>query len=392
MPRLKNALPSYRKHRASGQAVVTLSGVDRYLGRHGTKASRTLYDRLVAEWLASGRKAAAADAATLSVVELCSRYLRFAKGYYVKNGRCTGVVPGIKAAIKYLRTWYGKEPAVAFGPVALKALRQRMVDDGLSRSYVNDHVKRIKRIFKWAAGEELVPESTFRALTLVEGLRAGRSKARETAPVVPVDDATVEATLGVLSSVVGDMVRVQRLTGMRPAEICALRPCDLDRTADVWTYQPSEHKTEHHGRARTIYVGPKAQGGLLRYLARDPEAFCFAPRDAEAKRLAAAHAARKTPLSCGNRPGSNRKRGRKRTVGTKYTVDSYRRAIHRACDKAGIERWSPNRLRHAAATEVRTKFGLEAAQVILGHASADVTQVYAERDAKKGAEVARLIG
>ncbi|MEO0531478.1 MAG: site-specific integrase [Planctomycetota bacterium] len=392
MPRLKNALPSYRKHRASGQAVVTLSGVDHYLGRHGTKASRTLYDRLVAEWLASGRKAAAGGQEQLTVVELCSLYLRFAQGYYRKNGRCTGVVPGIKATIKYLRKWYGKEPAESLGPVALKALRQRMIDDGHSRGYINDHVGRIKRMYKWAAGEELVPEPTYRSLTLVEGLRAGRSKARETAPVVPVDDSVVEDTLAVLSSVVGDMVRVQRLTGMRPAEVCSLRPCDLDRSDDVWTYQPSEHKTEHHGRKRTIYVGPKAQGVLLRYLARDPEAYCFAPRDAEAKRLAAAHAARKTPLSCGNRPGSNRKRGRKRTVGAKYTADSYRRAIHRACDKAGIERWSPNRLRHAAGTEVRTKFGLEAAQVILGHASADVTQVYAERDAAKGAQVARLIG
>ena len=68
------------------------------------------------------------------------------------------------------------------------------------------------------------------------------------------------------------------------------------------------------------------------------------------------------------------------------------RAIHRACDKAGIDRWGPNRLRHAAATEVRKEFGLEGAQIILGHASADVSQVYAERDIAKGLEIARKIG
>ena len=392
MPRLTHSLPRYRKHRASGQAVVTLSGVDHYLGRHGTKASRNLYDRLVAEWLAAGRSSAAPANAPLTIVELCSRYLAFAREHYQKNGRCTGVVPGVKAAIKYLRTWYGKEPAESFGPMALKALRQRMVDDGHSRRYVNDHVARIKRMFKWAAGEELVPEATFRGLSLVEGLRKGRTTARETAPVLPVGDGTVEATLAALPTVVADMVRVQRLTGMRPSEVCSLRPCDLDREGDVWTYQPGEHKTEHHGRERTIYVGPKAQAILLRYLARDANAYCFAPRDSEAKRRAEAHAARVTPLSCGSRPGSNRKRRPKRSAGGRYAVDSYRRAIHRACDKAGVERWSPNRLRHAAGTEVRSKFGLEAAQVILGHASADVTQVYAERDAEKGAEVARLIG
>ena len=45
-----------------------------------------------------------------------------------------------------------------------------------------------------------------------------------------------------------------------------------------------------------------------------------------------------------------------------------------------MEKWCPNRLRHSAATEIRKQYGLEAAQVVLGHAAADVTQVYAERD------------
>ena len=55
-------------------------------------------------------------------------------------------------------------------------------------------------------------------------------------------------------------------------------------------------------------------------------------------------------------------------------------------------RWSPNQLRHTAATEIRRDFGLEAAQIILGHSAADVTQVYAERDLAKGIEVAKRIG
>lgn len=54
MPRLIQAVPKYRKHRASGQAVVTLNGQDHYLGPHGTKASSVEYDRLIAEWLAHG--------------------------------------------------------------------------------------------------------------------------------------------------------------------------------------------------------------------------------------------------------------------------------------------------------------------------------------------------
>ena len=54
--------------------------------------------------------------------------------------------------------------------------------------------------------------------------------------------------------------------------------------------------------------------------------------------------------------------------------------------------WSPNQLRHAAASSVRRQFGLEAAQCVLGHAKADVTQVYAERDMALAAEVMGKIG
>jgi len=185
---------------------------------------------------------------------------------------------------------------------------------------------------------------------------------------------------------------MQRLTGMRPAEVCQLRPCDLDRSGDVWKYTPSKHKTQHHGHKRDIFLGPKAQAVLLRYLARDAETYCFRPCDSESKRLAEQEANRKTPRSCGNVRGSNVERKPKRKPGERYATDSYRRAIHRACDKAGIDRWSPNRLRHSAATEIRKRFGLEAAQVTLGHASADITQVYAERDNTLAIRVAREVG
>ena len=78
-----------------------------------------------------------------------------------KGWQCTGVTPAIKICIRYLRDWYGAEPAANFGPLALKTVRQRMVDDGLSRRYINDQVARIKRMYKWAVADELphVPRS-----------------------------------------------------------------------------------------------------------------------------------------------------------------------------------------------------------------------------------------
>ena len=51
-----STLPKHRKHKASGQAIVTLSGKMHYLGPHGTKTRHVEYDRLIQEWLAHGRR------------------------------------------------------------------------------------------------------------------------------------------------------------------------------------------------------------------------------------------------------------------------------------------------------------------------------------------------
>jgi len=411
MPRLKNAVPKYSKHRASGQAVVTICGKDHYLGPWKSKASRVEYDRLIGEWLAAGRPTAEAGLqCDITVAEVCRRYKQFAEGYYQKNGEPTDTIFGVKVAARWLREHYGHTRAVDFGPLALKALRARMVESGDSLRYVNDNVARIKRIFKWAAAEELLPASVPQAISMVPGLRKGRGEARETSPIGPVSDQTVDDTLPHLPAVVRDMVKFQRLTGARPAEVCILRPCDVDTSDDVWEYRPESHKTQHHDRDRIILVGPKAQDILRKYLLREDSAFCFSPRDSERNRREEAHSQRKTPLSYGNTVGTNRQRKPKRTAAECYTSDSFRRAVHRGCDKAfppeGIDagdveavkawrsahRWSPNQLRHAAGTDIRREYGLEAAQVCLGHAFADVTQVYAERDLEAARRVMRECG
>src|SRR5262245_36288688 len=102
MPKLSDsAVPSYRKHKASGQAVVTLNGHDEYLGPYGTKASKNLYDRLVAEWLASGRGRAPQTGNGLSVAEAMAAYLRHAKSYYVKNDKPTAELGCIIHALRF---------------------------------------------------------------------------------------------------------------------------------------------------------------------------------------------------------------------------------------------------------------------------------------------------
>ena len=112
--------PSYRRHKPSGQAVVTLDGRDYYLGRYRTKASRTEYERLVGEWLANGRRMPrpGGGPTDLTVSELLAAYWRHAEGYYVKDGQPTSQLHCIRAAFRPLKRLYGHTQAADFGPIA----------------------------------------------------------------------------------------------------------------------------------------------------------------------------------------------------------------------------------------------------------------------------------
>jgi len=125
---------------------------------------------------------------------------------------------------------------------------------------------------------------------------------------------------------------------------------------------------------------------------RAVEAFLFSPAEAVAEQREDRHAQRKTPLSCGNVPGSNVQRRPRKQPGERYDRRSYYGAIQYACKRAGIDPWHPYQLRHNAATALRKQFGLDVTATMLGHVRCDVTQVYAERDSAKAIGVALKIG
>jgi integrase len=324
MPRLGNRVPTYRKHKQSGQAILTINGRDHLLGPHGTKASKLEYDRLITEWLSSGRSTAyGSPDHVVSITELIVDHVEHVKAYYGTGPNSE--LHRVTRVLRPVRELYGRTAAAEFGVLQFKAIRQKFIDEGLARSFINASMRRIVRMFKWAAGEGRLSPLVPQALAMVPGLRRGKSTARETEPIKPVDDSLVDATLPYLPDVLADMVRVQRLTSCRPAEVCMIRPCDIERSSEVWAYRPQSHKTQHHGRERVIFIGPQAQAILLRYLVRDPEAQCFRSIDSEAKRRATAHAARKTPLSCGNVPGSHLVgRKRRRPPGESYNPRAQR--------------------------------------------------------------------
>jgi integrase len=290
-------VPSYRHHKPSGQAVVTLNGRDLYLGKHGSSESRAEYQRLVGEWLTRGGLPPVAMA-DLTIAELMVPYLKHAESYYVKDGRQTSEVTLIRLALRELNSRYGSTEAHKFGPIALRAVRQAYVDAGLSRRECNRRTQLVVRFFKWCVAEESVPPSLLEGLKAVPGLRRGKCEVRETAAIRPVALDAVDATLPHLPGQVQAMVQLQRLSGMRPGEVVQMRTMDLDRSGDVWTYTPSSHKTEHHGRERVVYVGPLAQEILLPWLRADQEAYLFQPCEVIATLQAQRRLARKTPLTC----------------------------------------------------------------------------------------------
>lgn len=372
-------LPKYRLHKGSGQAFVQHKEKRYYLGKYGTEASRQAYDRFIAALVAKQPKLKIAQSSRPGdapvMIEILAAYLEFAEGYY--HGGTRGNIRTMIAEVKRL---YAYTPVDEFGPLALQALQTSLVASGCTRSHVNTTTKIVKRMFKWAVSQELVPVTIYTALTTVPCLRKGRTTAPELAPVLPVDDKVVDATIKHLSGVVADMVRFHRLVGARPTEVCTIRPGDIDRSGQVWLYRPQRHKTQHHGHDRVVMIGPKAQKILTPYLERPADAFCFSPREAMAERY------------WGDEKRAAKRPPKKRASRDRYCASTYGHAVAEATKKAGVPRWSPNQLRHSVATKIRQRFGIEAAQVVLGHSDLNTTEVYAEKSMKLAFEVAKTIG
>jgi integrase len=422
MPRTRRK-PAYFRHRPSGQARVRIDGKDHYLGPIDSDDSWTRYDALIEDWA----RRQTVSHSTLTIDELALRFLAYAKTYYVKNDQETSEVACIRGALRILIGECGTQLAAGFGPLKLKAVRESMIQAGGTRSTINKYVQRIRRLFRWAAENELVPVTVYQAVATVRGLAKGRTSAPETKPVKAVPLKVIEAVRLYVSRQVWGMVQLQLVTGARPGEVVSMRLGDLVTGAPVWEYVPREHKTEHQEKRRLILIGPKGQAILKEFLSQalaadlGAEAFVFSPVDAEAERNRRRRKQRQsamTPSRAARRPI----RGARRPPKERYTVASYRRAIERACElafgmpselrrfppdlaaeekarrrKLGAEWrrqncWHPNQLRHSAGTFLRREFGIEAARVILGHAHVETTEIYAEADLKRAREIMGTVG
>jgi len=399
-------IPSYRFHKASGQAIVVLSGKSFYLGPWNSPESRAEYERVVAEWLANGRRvppgsdsqkpSSATVPAAFTVVELIAAFWDHAKKHYRHaDGRPSREVDNLRDALRPVRQLYGHTEAHAFGPLALRAVQQEMIKDGLSRTVINDRIKRIRRVFRWATSVELIPAAVVQALETVPPLKRGRTEARESPGVKPVKWDQVEETLPHLPRAVAAMILVMRYSNCRAEDAVLMRRCDLTMKGDVWEFRPSTHKNEWREEVSSIhklvvYLGPRCQEIIRPFLKADLQAYLFSPKESRAAFLAERASLRKTKRT----PGElrrQRKKNPRRAAGDRYTVNSFQQTVRKTCRKIGVPVWTILQVRHTRATEVREHYGLEGAAASLGD-SVEAAQIYAEKNRQLARKIANETG
>ncbi len=440
MARKRGAVPAYRLHRNSGRGYVHVEGRQHLLpGAFNSPESLTTYNRFVAEWGAhGGRLPVEVEASAYTLADLDRDYRAHVEAKHDARWIANNM-DRVRLALKAAVAMFGSEPLARFSPLKLQAVRQSMIDarweepDGeegaeeptprdlrrLSRGEINERIGTIRRAVRWAVAQEKVPPDVAHGLAAVEALREGEFGVREGRRVGPVDEATVWATLPYLSRPAAALVELLWWTGARPSELLGLRPADIDRTGKVWIVQRAEHKTARHGRSREIAFGPKAQDVLRRFLDRVPRPAAdrplFSPADAVAELHRGRRANRRTPLydSHLRRYEEQRKESPDCAPGEAYTATSFARAVTRAVDaenrersrkarehglseeqiaKLMLSRWTPYQLRHAAATRLRREFGLEMVRCVLGHASATMSEVYAEVDHERARQAMESAG
>lgn len=409
-------VPKYRRHKGVNRGFIEYQRKRTYLpGPYNSPESLAAYEQFVkdlqiANLLQDRRERqlhAPAELAAVTVGELVVEFLAYAEDYYGPVGE----FQNFRAAAAYLLAKHLETRVRDLGPRSLNSLQEWMITqpcrDGrgqplqrkLSKNYINACLRRIKQIFSWGVGRELVPELVYLRIKEVKGLRLGKGKARETSAVEPVAWEDVQLIKPYVPAVIWDMITVHYLTGMRSGELTSLTPGEIDMSGGVWLYAPKKHKTRHHGKKKLIYFGPQAQAILQRYLTRETatgtrivaaDEYLFRPVDAMAQR--------------------NRKTKHLRP---RYTTDSYRQAINYAFDAMSaaaaaavqpsreaeaeqlplqpVIRWHPHQLRHTRLTETRARYGIEGAQAQSGN-TLEAAEIYAESSRELAERIARETG
>lgn len=305
----------------------------------------------------------------ITVNDICAAWCAFVPTYYrLPDGQKTSESCSAIVGVRMFRDMYGERCMTELRHADMLCVRDALIRSGLCRATINKYLGLVKRMIGWALDEGYVTAAVKAELTQFKLIRPNRTAAPERNPVPPVPDNDIERTIAAMTTNTADMVRVQRLTGMRPNEICNLAWERIDTTRTPWVYTPEHHKNQWRGQERPILIGRKAREILLRH--KDGK-YPFSPMRSITEHFTDVMNTRAPEYPVHAR----------RAPGAMWHSAEYTKSIHAACRRAKVKVWSANQLRHTFATEVRRKYGIMIAGSLLGHSNGmRVTNVYS-RDA-----------
>ena len=383
MPRRKGELPQQRLHKPSGQSRVRINGRDVYLGPWGSRDAQDAYKALLVSLVENGgelpsdwRPATHRTSRNPDVTITPGRRGNLTVGDLVASSMAAVGAGKTPAELNGCSRWwqlrrvaallepYARLPAIEFGPRLLNEVAERLATEPMEhrrggapayRTVTSQRglIAQVRRVFRDAVAREELPPERLLALETVRG-NLPRGRCRPPTRRKPVSDTALEALRGFLPPYHMDALWLIRLTGARPSEVLRARSDDVDTTSTPWVLTVRHHKTERYGEERRLFLGPKARAIV-------------------------------EPRLGGGLLFVNSKGGA-------ITADVLGNAVRRACLRAGVEHWTPYQLRHAALTEVRATVGLDAAQIIGGHAQVSMTERYAAPNSNAAMEAAERLG
>jgi integrase len=292
-------------------------------------------------------EAACVPAQTLSLYELAETFFRYKPNINVKDAN------NIKKGFSLLFEVFPNTDTGSFCAASLLQYQQYLVSKGYCRSYVNKLIKFVRSVFNWGVLYNLVTPALAYSLKLVPPVKYGVAK--ENAPRKDVPVEMIETVLPYLPPVIADMLRLQLLTAMRPSEVCRMKVGEIEQRYDGehWLYLPTEHKTKHKGKIRSVLLGIAEQDILKRYLSgKTADMHVF--------------------LHSRNLP---------------FTSCRFSQTLQKIIKRNGLPKFTPYQLRHTALTGISAAHGRDAARAVAGHSSIKTTAIYDHSDILKAKKV-----
>ena len=384
MPKLSSRPPKPSRHKSGKNeyAVVYIDGKKNNLGRWGSPEAKEAYARFEVEWWENSRRPVAerisrslpvsGTKTDTTVKEVALQFLQYAEATKSKSNFTDYRI----ATMDFLVKHYGSVPADEFNAGCLNLTREAIIQSRrLCRVGINDYTRRIVTLFTWGVSVGMVDRMTAWELGTVKPLEPGYPGTFDHPEREYVSDDVIIRTLPLLPQTLQAMIKLQRLTAMRPSEVFGMQVGDIDQKSvpGIWLYRLASHKTQKKtGKKRVIPLNETEQALIAPYLeGKKPADAVFCPQTAMRER--------KPNMKVSQR------------VGRFYNKDSYRVAVLRAIAKQNrrlpvdqqIPEWTPYELRHSAASAISVELGGEAATSQLGHTSPTTTAIYLHREIEK---------